>query len=121
MIVMKFGGTSLADAGRIRRVAALVSERADRRPLVVVSALAGVTNQLVETAALAEAGDESALQALLETIAERHAAVLRDLGFDATNATTLSMTVAQETVLTFPDGQTITIDDPSPCQVILGR
>ncbi len=93
---MKFGGTSLADAGRIRRVAALVSERAERRPLVVVSALAGVTNQLVEAAALAEAGDESALQALLETIAERHAAVLRELGFDVTSAPELNAAVELE-------------------------
>jgi aspartate kinase len=45
---MKFGGTSMADLERIRRVAGLVAaEAADRRVAVVVSAMAGKTNELV--------------------------------------------------------------------------
>jgi aspartate kinase len=45
---MKFGGTSVADLERIRRVAALVAAEAARRPVaVVVSAMAGKTNELV--------------------------------------------------------------------------
>jgi aspartate kinase len=49
-IVMKFGGTSVADLGRIRRVAARVRREveAGHQVAVVVSAMAGVTNQLVE-------------------------------------------------------------------------
>lgn len=47
-LVMKFGGTSMADLERIRRVAGLVAaEAADRRVAVVVSAMAGKTNELV--------------------------------------------------------------------------
>lgn len=48
-IVMKFGGTSLADLGRIRAAAARVKREveADQEVAVVVSAMAGVTNQLV--------------------------------------------------------------------------
>jgi aspartate kinase len=47
-LVMKFGGTSLADVERIRRVAALVRAEAEHRPVaVVVSAMAGRTNELV--------------------------------------------------------------------------
>ena len=48
-IVMKFGGTSVADIGRIRNVAKLVKREADRgnQVAVVVSAMAGETNKLV--------------------------------------------------------------------------
>ena len=48
-LVMKFGGTSVADLERIRRVAALVAAeaRTGRRVAVVVSAMAGKTNELV--------------------------------------------------------------------------
>jgi len=49
-IVMKFGGTSVADIGRIRNVAGLIKAQADRgdEVAVTVSAMAGVTDQLVE-------------------------------------------------------------------------
>ena len=48
-IVMKFGGTSMAGIERIRHVAALVKRGAESgdQLAVVVSAMAGVTNQLV--------------------------------------------------------------------------
>jgi len=48
-LVMKFGGTSVADLERIRKVAALVAAeaRAGRQVAVVVSAMAGKTNELV--------------------------------------------------------------------------
>ena len=49
LIVQKFGGTSVADTDRIRHVATLVKreQQAGHRVIVVVSAMAGVTNQLV--------------------------------------------------------------------------
>jgi aspartate kinase len=57
---MKFGGTSVADLERIRRVARLVMAEASHRPVaVVVSAMAGKTNELVawtDAAGAAEAG-----------------------------------------------------------------
>ena len=48
-LVMKFGGTSVADLERIRRVARLVTAEveAGHRVAVVVSAMAGKTNELV--------------------------------------------------------------------------
>ncbi len=48
-IVMKFGGTSVADLDRIRNVARRVKRQTDagNQVAVVVSAMAGVTNQLV--------------------------------------------------------------------------
>jgi len=49
-IVMKFGGTSVADLDRIRRIAAFVRREADagKSVVVVVSAMAGETNRLVD-------------------------------------------------------------------------
>ena len=55
MIVMKFGGTSVQDAQAIDRVAAIVRERLPERPVVVISALAKITDQLLAMAAAAGA------------------------------------------------------------------
>jgi aspartate kinase len=52
VIVMKFGGTSLASAERIAGVADRVRERLDRKPVVVVSALSRVTDLLIRAASL---------------------------------------------------------------------
>ena len=70
MIVYKFGGTSLADAERIRGAARLVRD-CGGQPVVVVSALAGVTDELV---ALAQAAAESAarIDESVETLRRRH-------------------------------------------------
>lgn len=81
MIVYKFGGTSVADAERIRAVARLVS-RAGEAPVVVVSALGGVTNSLVE---LAEAEGRDAVvrcRQILDALALRHRTVARELAGD---------------------------------------
>jgi aspartate kinase len=51
VIVMKFGGTSVANAERMLGVCELVQERLPRRPVVVTSALAGVTDLLERMAA----------------------------------------------------------------------
>ena len=57
---MKFGGTAVATGENIRRVANIVanSVEKDYRVVVVVSALAGVTNKLVEISEQAKEGDE---------------------------------------------------------------
>src|SRR5256885_366408 len=50
MIVMKFGGTSVESAVAIERVAGIVKARADRKPVVVVSAMGKTTNKLLTIA-----------------------------------------------------------------------
>ena len=50
MIVLKFGGTSLADAPHIETIAEIVRDTDDDRPVVVVSAHAGVTDLLISLA-----------------------------------------------------------------------
>jgi aspartate kinase len=56
MIVMKFGGTSVESAAAIERVASIVKARAERRPVVVVSAMGKTTNKLLAIAAAAIEG-----------------------------------------------------------------
>jgi aspartate kinase len=73
-IVMKFGGTSVADIGRIRNVARLVKREVDRgnQVAVVVSAMAGETNKLVawtrELAALHDAREYDTVVAAGEQV-----------------------------------------------------
>ena len=56
--VMKFGGTSVGDASCIARVAQIVRDAArESSVVVVVSAMRGVTNHLIEAAGRAEASD----------------------------------------------------------------
>src|SRR5438128_9039755 len=56
MIVMKFGGTSVESAAAIERVACIVKARADRKPVVVVSAMGKTTNKLLAIASAAISG-----------------------------------------------------------------
>ncbi len=74
MLVMKFGGTSLGDRERIDTVVTLVRGRLDRRPVVVCSAHAGVTDLLLEGAHRAAAGKPD-----LTAIREREHALLASL------------------------------------------
>jgi aspartate kinase len=79
VIVCKFGGTSVADAAAIRRLVAIVEARAAERPLVVVSALAGVTDDLLRLATAVHAGDAQALDGAIEGLVRRHQAVADEL------------------------------------------
>jgi aspartate kinase len=72
MIVMKFGGTSVGDARAIERVAGIVQDRLSRKPVVVVSAMAKVTDQLLAMARSAGAGDRSTALKLAREVRERH-------------------------------------------------
>src|SRR5215467_13107687 len=71
-IVMKFGGTSVGDATAIARVAEIVRGRVRQRPVVVVSAMARVTDQLLEMARSAGAGDRKTALTLARELRERH-------------------------------------------------
>ena len=79
MIVMKFGGTSVQDAQAIDRVAAIVRERLDERPVVVVSALAKITDQLLAMASAAGAGNREKALELSRAARERHYNCASDL------------------------------------------
>jgi aspartate kinase len=72
MIVMKFGGSSVESAEAILRVAGIVQARAERRPVVVVSAMGKTTNRLLEAANLAVAGQKEAALAKVEELRAYH-------------------------------------------------
>jgi aspartokinase/homoserine dehydrogenase 1 len=80
--VWKFGGASLADAAGLRRAAALVAGHRGRLVLVA-SALAGVTDQLLEGARRAAAGDERAGAQVAAALVRRHRAVIDALRLPA--------------------------------------
>jgi bifunctional aspartokinase / homoserine dehydrogenase 1 len=80
LCVMKFGGTSVGDASCIRRAAEIVKNAAAARTVVVVvSAMSGVTNRLIEGALQAEAGEEEKLQGLISELRKQHEAAATGL------------------------------------------
>ncbi|HLW54866.1 MAG TPA: lysine-sensitive aspartokinase 3 [Candidatus Angelobacter sp.] len=79
MIVMKFGGTSVQDASAIDCAAAIVRERLSERPVVVVSALAKITDQLLAMAAAAGAGRRDKALELSRAARQRHYTTASDL------------------------------------------
>jgi aspartate kinase len=90
MIVMKFGGTSVADPAAIERLIGIVRatkqgavqpESKDwRGPVVVVSALGGATDKLLSAASDAGSGNGAGAVATLQTLRARHLAVAEVIG-----------------------------------------
>lgn len=72
MIVSKFGGTSVADAEAITRTAEIIRGRSERRPIVIVSAMAGVTNDLLALAERAVQGELLTAMQAVEALRRRH-------------------------------------------------
>src|SRR5258706_154083 len=75
---MKFGGTSVADPDAINRLIGIVRQqqaKTNSAPVVVVSALSGVTDRLVAIARLAEDGASDKAAAEVQALLERHLSV----------------------------------------------
>jgi len=71
--VIKFGGTSVADAASILQAATIAKQLSHEcRLVVVVSAMRGVTDKLVEAAQLSAAGKADLVQEIFSSIRERH-------------------------------------------------
>jgi bifunctional aspartokinase / homoserine dehydrogenase 1 len=82
--VLKFGGSSVADAQRVQSVTGIIAEAATHgRVAVVLSAMKGITDTLIDAARKAEEGSE-AHRALLEKIRTRHFDAVRAM-FTATD------------------------------------
>jgi aspartate kinase len=79
MIVLKFGGSSVADAACMRQVAALVRAALPRSPLVVLSAMGKTTNGLFDAAKAAEAGDLAEAMARQRGLMAAHRKAADDL------------------------------------------
>jgi aspartate kinase len=79
MIVMKFGGTSVESPAAMRTVMEIVRRERHRHPLVVVSAIAGATDALIEAARRAVEGDLTASHRILNNLLERHVTLMENL------------------------------------------
>jgi aspartokinase/homoserine dehydrogenase 1 len=82
MQVLKFGGTSVANAENMNKVNSIVQSRLQSAPhgktIVVVSALGGVTDVLLQSGGMAAAGDES-YKELLQKVEQRHLEAVKAL------------------------------------------
>tara|TARA_Y100000310_G_scaffold344530_1_gene457775 strand:- start:105 stop:1403 length:1299 start_codon:yes stop_codon:yes gene_type:complete len=74
---MKFGGTSLGSAENIKDVSNIISSNLDKHPVVVVSAVGGVTDLLLESASQLENGKVD-----MDILREKHESIIRELDLD---------------------------------------
>ncbi|MEI6086165.1 MAG: bifunctional aspartate kinase/homoserine dehydrogenase I [Bacteroidota bacterium] len=79
MQVLKFGGSSVANASNMNKVVEIVLKAAMKEPtILVLSAMGGVTDSLINTGKLAESGDES-YKTILKELEQKHLDAVRDL------------------------------------------
>ncbi|MBI3471740.1 MAG: aspartate kinase [Candidatus Solibacter usitatus] len=80
ILVMKFGGTSVGSAERMKGAARLSARQKLRRPVVtVVSAMSGITDLLLDSMRHAEAGDSHGLETGIQALQDRHLEACRQL------------------------------------------
>lgn len=79
MIVMKFGGTSVANFEAITRTIFIIGSKLDQKPVVVVSALSKVTDLLYKIADSAASGSGAETKELLGQLRERHVNLTKEL------------------------------------------
>jgi bifunctional aspartokinase / homoserine dehydrogenase 1 len=78
--IMKFGGTSVGDAPSIQKALGIIRAGSRESPMVVVvSAMSGVTNQLIDAAMQSEAGNCDAVEKIFGELRNRHHAVVNAL------------------------------------------
>lgn len=95
MQVLKFGGTSVANADNINRVVGIIKTALTKdKTIVVVSALGGITDKLLQCGALAATCDQSYKQ-LLQEITQRHLATIKALLPLTTQSSILSQSMQQ--------------------------
>ena len=78
-LLIKFGGTSIADADSIKQVARIVNDYAEKNKIVVVvSALKDVTDQLIESSEKARSGNKRFVQTFLRRLKDKHLTTARE-------------------------------------------
>jgi len=83
-IVLKFGGSSLADAEKVKNVSSIIKSRNnDEKLIIIVSALNGVTNDLYKLADLSAKGDHIITQ--FDLIILKHIKCIEELSIDSRN------------------------------------
>ncbi|HYP05977.1 MAG TPA: aspartate kinase [Bryobacteraceae bacterium] len=80
LLVMKFGGTSMGSAERIKQAASICADAGSKRPLVVVvSAMSKITDLLLDTLRAAEMGRSVDVETNLKQLEQRHVETCRSL------------------------------------------
>src|ERR1051325_9425584 len=79
MIVIRCGGTSVGDAARVANAIDIVAERRHLKPIVVVSALAGITNELIAATEAASDQKPELVKEIIARIRQRHEDVAMQL------------------------------------------
>jgi aspartate kinase len=82
VIVVKFGGTSVQDGSAMRRAVDIVRDQEHKDPIVVLSAISGATNALLQLGRVALEGNTREAQEILAELVSRHRWVLFDLDLD---------------------------------------
>ena len=102
IVVQKFGGTSVADVDRIKQVAKRIKKTVNEgdRVVVVVSARAGVTNQLIERASAILKNPTEREMDVLMTCGEQETIALMTLALHALKVPAVSRTGWQAGILT---------------------
>jgi aspartate kinase len=119
LIVQKYGGTSVGTPERIRNVARriLETQRKGCRVVAVISAMAGVTDQLIKLAkAICPRPTERELDILLAT-GEHAATALTAMAVNSLGGTAISLSGAQAGILTDPHHTKARIANISPKQI----
>jgi bifunctional aspartokinase / homoserine dehydrogenase 1 len=80
MIIMKFGGSSVGSVEAIQQAVRIVDWHNDCQPVVVVSAMLGVTDKLLRLIEVKMAGNANAMEAMIESLVSLHLGVAIELG-----------------------------------------
>jgi len=92
--IMKFGGTSVGDVSSIEKVVEIIRDAAsESNVVVVVSAMSGVTNQLIEAATQAESGNRKSVAMIFEELRKRHEAAIGALVHSAAERSRIAQTI----------------------------
>ena len=96
-LTMKFGGTSVGSAAAIAQVVEIVQQSLGQgnELALVVSAMSGVTDLLLESADAAAAGDQDRYLFINETIREKHDAVIEELIADESQSNEIRAQIGQ--------------------------
>src|ERR1700750_14069 len=77
MKVLKFGGTSVGSPERMKKLLDIID--ASERQIIVLSAVSGTTNSLVEIGQAYLAGDKEKAAELIKTLKDKYEAFIREL------------------------------------------
>ncbi|HXK59194.1 MAG TPA: aspartate kinase [Acidobacteriota bacterium] len=120
IIVLKFGGTSVATSDRIRQVAELVCKKQKQgfKVVVVVSARAKMTDALIEDARSFSPHPSPREMDMLLTSGERISAAILSIAINAAGAKAISLTGSQAGIITDDDHTNARIIEIRPARVL---